>query len=177
MDKLTDNRFLFSFEGRINRFKYWYALLFNALLDFCIDNEVSVLYSPTGEQMVSTIKRQVRPDLFLRIYNYVSLRYKCREVLLGSARYWEIPVAMNCPRVARLAPTIEEKAQHNRAEFSILIFHDVEENVDTEISPVECARNLTKMLEVEKSFGIRSTFNVIGSLFPRKRDEIHDSNH
>jgi uncharacterized membrane protein YhaH (DUF805 family) len=26
MDKLTDNRFLFSFEGRINRAKYWYAV-------------------------------------------------------------------------------------------------------------------------------------------------------
>jgi len=26
MDKLTDNQFLFGFEGRINRFKYWYAL-------------------------------------------------------------------------------------------------------------------------------------------------------
>jgi len=26
MDKLTDNQFLFSFEGRINRAKYWYAL-------------------------------------------------------------------------------------------------------------------------------------------------------
>jgi hypothetical protein len=25
MVKLTDNRFLFSFEGRINRAKYWYA--------------------------------------------------------------------------------------------------------------------------------------------------------
>jgi uncharacterized membrane protein YhaH (DUF805 family) len=26
MDKLTDNQFLFGFEGRINRAKYWYAL-------------------------------------------------------------------------------------------------------------------------------------------------------
>jgi uncharacterized membrane protein YhaH (DUF805 family) len=34
MDKLTDNRFLFSFEGRINRFKYWYALFANGI--FCL---------------------------------------------------------------------------------------------------------------------------------------------
>jgi len=34
MDKLTDNRFLFGFEGRINRFKYWYALF--ASLIFCL---------------------------------------------------------------------------------------------------------------------------------------------
>jgi len=34
MDKLTDNRFLFSFEGRINRFKYWYALFASGV--FCL---------------------------------------------------------------------------------------------------------------------------------------------
>ena len=34
MDKLTDNRFLFSFEGRINRFKYWYALFASGI--FCL---------------------------------------------------------------------------------------------------------------------------------------------
>ena len=34
MDKLTDNRFLFSFEGRINRFKYWYAVFASGI--FCL---------------------------------------------------------------------------------------------------------------------------------------------
>jgi uncharacterized membrane protein YhaH (DUF805 family) len=34
MDQLTDNKFLFSFEGRINRFKYWYALFASGI--FCL---------------------------------------------------------------------------------------------------------------------------------------------
>jgi uncharacterized membrane protein YhaH (DUF805 family) len=34
MGKLTDNRFLFGFEGRINRAKYWYALF--ASMIFCL---------------------------------------------------------------------------------------------------------------------------------------------
>jgi uncharacterized membrane protein YhaH (DUF805 family) len=34
MDKLTDNRFLFSAEGRINRFKYWYAVFASGI--FCL---------------------------------------------------------------------------------------------------------------------------------------------
>src|ERR1700722_17601984 len=34
MDKLTDNQFLFGFEGRINRAKYWYALF--ASMTFCL---------------------------------------------------------------------------------------------------------------------------------------------
>jgi uncharacterized membrane protein YhaH (DUF805 family) len=34
MGKLTDNQFLFGFEGRINRAKYWYAVL--ASVVFCI---------------------------------------------------------------------------------------------------------------------------------------------
>jgi uncharacterized membrane protein YhaH (DUF805 family) len=34
MGKLTDNQFLFGFEGRINRAKYWYALF--ASMAFCL---------------------------------------------------------------------------------------------------------------------------------------------
>jgi uncharacterized membrane protein YhaH (DUF805 family) len=34
MNKLTDNQFLFGFEGRINRAKYWYALF--ASMTFCL---------------------------------------------------------------------------------------------------------------------------------------------
>ena len=34
MGKLTDNQFLFGFEGRINRAKYWYALF--ASMTFCL---------------------------------------------------------------------------------------------------------------------------------------------
>jgi uncharacterized membrane protein YhaH (DUF805 family) len=34
MGKLTDNQFLFGFEGRINRAKYWYALF--ASMTFCM---------------------------------------------------------------------------------------------------------------------------------------------
>src|ERR1700712_4251823 len=34
MGKLTDNQFLFGFEGRINRAKYWYALFASSA--FCI---------------------------------------------------------------------------------------------------------------------------------------------
>src|ERR1700722_11699046 len=34
MGKLTDNRFLFGFEGRINRARYWYALFASGA--FCI---------------------------------------------------------------------------------------------------------------------------------------------
>jgi uncharacterized membrane protein YhaH (DUF805 family) len=34
MGKLTDNQFLFGFEGRINRAKYWYALF--ASMSFCL---------------------------------------------------------------------------------------------------------------------------------------------
>jgi uncharacterized membrane protein YhaH (DUF805 family) len=34
MDKLTDNQFLFGFEGRINRAKYWYSLF--ASMTFCL---------------------------------------------------------------------------------------------------------------------------------------------
>ena len=56
-------------------FKYWYAILFNAVLDFCLLRGLSVLYSPTGRQVVGNIKKQVVPNLFLRIYDYPGTRY------------------------------------------------------------------------------------------------------
>lgn len=156
-------------------FKYWYAVLFNAILDFCLDFDIAILQSPTGDQIVSNTRKRIRPDLFHRIYDYPSNAFQCRKISVGSARYWEIPIVDNRDRVVRLS-LANGIACPQSARARICIFHDVEENVDTDISSAECADNLMRMLQVEKSFGINVTYNVLGTLFDRKKDEIRAVN-
>lgn len=157
-------------------FKHWYAVLFNAVLDFCSLRGLSVLYSPTGHQIVGNTRKKVVPDLFLRIYDYPPSRYVCRRTSYYNSECWEIPVEVNAPRVARLreARTIPKRgASHRR---KICIFHDVEEDVDTTISAAECSDNLNRMLQIEKEFGLDATYDVLGSLLARKKKTIQASN-
>src|SRR4029077_663796 len=73
-------------------FKHWYAILFNAALDFCLHRGLTILYSPTGRPVVGNTKKKVVPDLFLRIYDYPGTRYACHGTRLYGAEYWEIPI-------------------------------------------------------------------------------------
>jgi hypothetical protein len=115
------------------------------------------------------------PDLFLRIYNYPGNRYICRRTTRNGAEYWEVPVTANTARIARLRPeAIAPQQKETRPQ--ICLFHDIEENVDTDISAGECADNLRRMLAIEKDFGVVATYNVLGTLFERKRTEILASN-
>lgn len=159
-------------------FKYWYALLLNAVMDFCIDLNISNLYSPTGRQIIANTAKAVRPDLFLRIYDYVHTAYQCHEVSVGSAQYWRVPIAENLNRIVPLAPTHQPSSQ-TAAPTKICILHDIEENVDTDVSKSECAKTLHRMLEVERASGVSTTYNILGRLLKQKRDEViaSDSRH
>jgi glycosyltransferase involved in cell wall biosynthesis len=153
-------------------FKYWYAILFNAVLDYCAATELSILYSPTGEQIVKNTTKPITPDLFLRIYNYPEKRYGCHRVRLGPAEYWEIPVDANLSRLVRLRRSELPTGPDNGNRPQICIFHDIEENVSTDISAAVCADNLARMLTIEKRLGVDATYDVLGSLLGRKRSEI-----
>jgi len=150
------------------RFGAWHRLLFNALLDFGLEAGVEVVCSRTAESIRGAISKQLEPLLF-RIYNFPGEFYASRRVMRGPAEYWEIPVAANAHRVARLSPcTIPEPDPGPL----IAIFHDIEENVDTDISAEECRCNLTRMLAIERQCGVRATYDLLGKLFKSKRDEI-----
>lgn len=58
----------------------------------------------------------------------------------------------------------------------ICVFHDIEENVDTEVSAAECADNLDRMLRIEKELRVDATYNMLGILLARKRQIIEASN-
>jgi hypothetical protein len=155
-------------------FRYWYAFLFNAILDFCIDSKLLALRCPTGRQVVVNTRKAVNPDLFLRIYDYPAQLYACHSVVVGGAQYWEIPVDANRSRVVPLGTT--PSAPTSDARVRLCVFHDIEENTDTDISLAECADNLEHMLRIEKSLGVDATYNILGRIFDRKRALVHASN-
>ena len=156
-------------------FRYWYVILFNAILDFCLEREIGVVYCPTGRQVLATTEKAIAPDLFLRIYDHVERSYSCGRVMRDGCEYWEIPVAANAHRVTRLiddsAPTIGRAPRPQ-----ICIFHDIEENIDTAVSAEECARDLDRMLEIERRAGVATTYDIVGALFGQKRDIIRAAN-
>jgi hypothetical protein len=156
-------------------FRYWYAILFNAILDLCLDFKILTIYSPTGHQVVVNTRKAVQPDLFCRIYDYPSEAFDCHKVTFADAQYWEIPVQANRSRLASLAMK-NGGPRRDDTEAQLCIFHDVEENIDTRISSAECADNLARMLEIERSFGFNTTYDVLGMLFERKKDLIYASN-
>lgn len=151
------------------RFTYWYRLLFNAILDFAMENGITAVYSPTAEWIQGATKRLVQPELFQRIYNTPGRFYIGHRVTRQRAEYWEIPMRENADRVVRLTPASVPPPPAGRR---ICIFHDTEENVDTAIPAEECRRNLTAMLSIEKEFGCCTTYTVLGNLLRRSRDEI-----
>jgi hypothetical protein len=156
-------------------FKYWHAILLNAILDFCLDFGISTVRCPTADQVVANTRKAIRPHLFRRIYDYPGKRLCCRKISVGPAQYWEIALDANRDRIVRLG-WADGDARLEAAPGRICIWHDIEEDVDTEISPAECAGNLQRMLHIERSFGLSTTYDILGTLFGRKWNEIRAIN-
>jgi hypothetical protein len=157
------------------RFKYWYRFLFNAVLDACLDVGISTVYSPTGREIMTHTKKQIRPDLFLRIYDFPQTKYRCRRVTHCGAEYWVIPVKANADRTVRLVgQTLDVLKDDGRK--NICIFHDIEENVDAPVSVMECRTNLQRMLAIEKQLGVTATYCILGRLLDRNREIILGDN-
>jgi len=156
-------------------FKRWYVILFNAILDFCAARDLAVVYCPTGDQVVRNTQKTVSPALFKRVYDFPAKRYRARKTTLGSAEYWEIPLAENTERIVRLT-SIRQGEVSSDLKPEIAIFHDIEENVDTPVPAADCAKHLAHMLRIERQFGIDATYDILGLLFDAKKRQISASN-
>jgi hypothetical protein len=152
------------------RFSHWYRMLFNAIFDFAIECGVSSVRCPTAASILAFPTKSMGPDLVKQIYDSPNRNYICRRTGQGRAEYWEARLSENADRVVKLVH--DAAPDPGTTARSICIFHDIEENVDTDISPQECHKNLAAMLEIEKKLGIRTSYNILGALFPPKRDEI-----
>jgi hypothetical protein len=156
-----------------DRFHYWYRIAMNAALDFAaLHGFERVFYTTTAHAMAMTRKTpKPNPKLFYRIYDGVAARYDCERVAVANGEYWLIPVRRNLDRIVPLdtAPPAPLPARRRTV---VCISHDIEENVDTPVTVEECRAALDRMLAIEKSRGIRATYNLLGSLFHDKAQAI-----
>ena len=159
-----------------SRFKYWYRFLLNAVLDACLDADIATLYSPTSQQIVSHITKCIKPDLFLRIYDSPEHAYQCRRIVDSGTEYWEVPLKPNAARIVRLR-RVKWGGPSEDGLRKICIVHDIEGNVDTAVSALECWNNLERMLRLEKELGVSATYCILGRSFHRARNVIIDFNH
>jgi len=149
-----------------NRFRYWYLVLFNAILDFARDQGLEAVYSPTADHIIATTAITVSPELFTRIYDSLADRYQCRRETVGQGEYWVVPVMANDERIVPLEISHREPAHHPHK--VICITHDIEEDVDTPVGKRDCRDALARMLAIERARGVRATYCVLGALWREK---------
>jgi len=54
----------------------------------------------------------------------------------------------------------------------VTFYHDIEQNVDTKVSPEECRQVVRDFLSIEKKYGVPVTYNIVGKLFQLQPDLI-----
>lgn len=166
-----------------NRFGRWYTLIFNAVLDHARDEGLTTVYTPTAAQIQVGMRRAVDPALFERIYDSVAARYASRRVHVGRAEYWAVSVTGNADRIVPLVPVARARGGANTGGAgggprpTIALFHDLEEDVDTDVSPAACRAALVHMLDLQERRGIRVTYSILGALFPAKAPVIAGRGH
>lgn len=155
------------------RFKAWYKILLNGVLDHARHNQFKDVYCPASETALGRIKKPVDGRLFQRIYDYPSRNYNTRRVRSDNRDYWKIDVAQNESRILSLSSEI---ATWHRPR-TICLLHDIEQDVETDVPVEECRVNLRKMLEIEKRHGVRGTYNVLGRCFGEAARTIRSFDH
>jgi peptidoglycan/xylan/chitin deacetylase (PgdA/CDA1 family)/ubiquinone/menaquinone biosynthesis C-methylase UbiE len=54
----------------------------------------------------------------------------------------------------------------------VTLFHDIEQNIDVDADPAVCREVVWDMLALEREFGVRCTYNVVGTLMEQQPDLI-----
>jgi peptidoglycan/xylan/chitin deacetylase (PgdA/CDA1 family) len=54
----------------------------------------------------------------------------------------------------------------------VTLYHDVEQDIDSEADPQACRMAVKRLLELEQRYGITATYNVVGKLFREQPDLI-----
>ena len=59
-----------------------------------------------------------------------------------------------------------------RVSHLVAFYHDIEQDIDSAASPEQCRRVVKEFLRLEKQYGVRATYNVVGRLFREQPDLI-----
>jgi hypothetical protein len=162
-----------------NRFRGWNRLLLNAILSYAAEHQMRTVYVATSRLVLqhSDKQRNPQPALYERIYDRTPLRLGA--TLDGD--WWRLDVNTSASRIAPLARSFEV----DQWSKTVCITHDVERELGhsntrpglARQANKESAAALCKMLQIEKSLAVRSTYNVVGALYGEVQESIRSGAH
>jgi hypothetical protein len=161
-------------------FKGWHHMLLHSILEFAADRGFREVRVPTSQLAMQHTdrKRRVRPELFERVYDRAVLHHvqAARE-----AGWWSIPVA----RSSGVVVPAERRQDVRVFGKTLCISHDIEHGLGHRDADVEFAKQadlespaaVERMLDIERSTGVRATYCVVGCLLAEVRDRIEGDGH
>lgn len=162
------------------RLRGWDRMLLNSILGFALEHGLTTVNTPTAEYARDQTDpaRSVEAELFDRVYDrHVRDNYDVQR----KGNWWAIDVVANRRRTV----LGEQKTEPTSRTKTICLSHDIERGLghrDAEPAFVEVANTtspaaLDAMLEIERDFRVRATYNVVGSIVPEVRDQIEPAGH
>ncbi len=167
-----------SYKSRVeNRFKHWARITLAAVLNSTARRGGDAVYVPTSNTITSLLKKKVNPQIFEKIYDEPARSANAERCDYKGFEYWKIDLSTASREYAGYyieAPGFRIDGGANKV---ICILHDIEENIDSPATETACRKNLDRMLAIEKQHGLKCTYNVLGTIFPRTGPRIMRDGH
>ncbi|HEY3727612.1 MAG TPA: hypothetical protein VGL51_10590 [Solirubrobacteraceae bacterium] len=168
------------YKSRVeNRFRGWPRMLLNGILALAAHRGISCVRTPTSDLAMryTDPRREVGRTLFERVYDHPVARYGARE----EGGFWVIDVSANLDLMV-MPKRVTESFQKQR---TVCICHDLERGlghvgVDETLrvqADASASSTLERMLELEDAAGVRTTYNVVGSILPEVQDTLGTRGH
>jgi hypothetical protein len=168
------------FKTRVEKvFKGWHRLMLNCIVTFAVEQGVDRLCVPTAPFAMKHTdqKRSVQPELFERVYDR-AVNHQFQAVREG--QWWSIDIAAN--RAARIVARRAADLIENQK--TVCVCHDIERGFGYRTSPQwaqqadrEAPAALDRMLSIERTVGVRATYNIVGEFLHEVRGGIEGDGH
>jgi len=155
-------------------------MIFNSVVNFALETGVHTIYSPSADLVMAhtDLARHPQRELFDRVYDR---GWRKQFTAKKQGGWWVMDVAENKARVVQG----KQETELVEDEKTICICHDIERGLGhLDADPPWAAhahrnapRMLEQMLEIEATAEVKSTYNIVGTLFKAVRDQIEAADH
>jgi hypothetical protein len=157
-------------------------MLLNSVMNFALENKIKKFYSSTSDLAIANTDASRRATLGRELFDKVYDRAILQQFQVKkSADWWVIDVEKNKNKI--VLP--EKKQDIIEYDKTICLCHDIERGfgyIDTDPEFARFADKyavgaLDEMLSIERTMGVKATYNVLGCLFGEIREKIEKDGH